>query len=137
MISILVVSHGNFAQGIVETGKMFVGEQENIDFLGLNEGDNIEEFSNQIQNKVSELNAEEGVIIFSDLYGASPFKAAIDLISNKSEKDLIKSISGVNLPMYVEAVLNREFSNIEDLYSQCMEAGKESIKELSEELNNM
>ena len=137
MISILVVSHGNFAQGIVETGKMFVGEQENIDFLGLNEGDNIEEFSNQIQNKVSELNAEEGVIIFSDLYGASPFKATIDLISNKSEKDLIKSISGVNLPMYVEAVLNREFSNIEDLYSQCMEAGKESIKELSEELNNM
>ena len=41
MIGILVLSHGNLSQGIVESGKMIVGTNEKVDYLGLYEGNTL------------------------------------------------------------------------------------------------
>ncbi|WP_379945739.1 PTS sugar transporter subunit IIA [Enterococcus devriesei] len=75
MIGILVLSHGNLSQGIVESGKMIVGTNEKVDYLGLYGGDNIDEFYDRTMEKIQALDDGSGVLVFSDLYGASPFKA--------------------------------------------------------------
>lgn len=58
MIGILVLSHGNLSQGVVESGKMIVGTNEKVDYLGLYGGDNIDEFYDRTAEKIKALDDE-------------------------------------------------------------------------------
>lgn len=136
MIGILVLSHGNLSQGIVESGKMIVGTNEKVDYLGLYGGDNIDEFYDKTAEKIKALDDGEGVLIFSDLYGASPFKATAYSAKKLAGTDY-RSISGVNFPMFIESVLMRTSMNLDQLSTHIMQTGKEGIKELFTEATTM
>ncbi|MGJ0994470.1 PTS sugar transporter subunit IIA [Enterococcus casseliflavus] len=129
MIGILVLSHGNLAQGIVESGKMIVGSNEKVDYLGLYEGNNIDEFYDKTAEKIQEMDDGEGVLVFSDLYGASPFKATAYCVK-KLPNTKYRSISGVNFSMFIESVLMRSSMELDELVTHIMHTGKAGIKEL-------
>ena len=136
MIGILVLSHGNLSKGIVESGKMIVGTNEKVDYLGLYEGDNIDEFYDRTAEKIQELDDGDGVVVFSDLYGASPFKATAYCVKKLPEVKY-RSISGVNFSMFIESVLVRESMNLDELVDQIMDTGKTGIKELFKEAKTL
>lgn len=129
MIGILVLSHGNLSQSIVETGKMIVGSNPNVDYLGLYAGDNIDEFYKNVTEKIKSLNDGDGVLVFSDLYGASPFKSTAYAVK-KLANVRYRSVSGINFPMFIESILARESKNLDELAEHVMSIGKEGIKEL-------
>ncbi|MGM0169085.1 PTS system, mannose-specific IIA component [Enterococcus sp. AZ135] len=136
MIGILVLSHGNLSQGVVESGKMIVGTNEKVDYLGLYGGDNIDEFYDRTAEKIKALDDGDGVLVFSDLYGASPFKATAYCVK-KLPDTLYRSISGVNFSMFIESVLLRETMELEDLSQHVMNTGKQGIKELFTEAKTL
>lgn len=129
MIGILVLSHGNLSKSIVETGKMIVGMNDKVDYLGLYAGDDIEEFYNLTAKKIEKLDDGDGVLVLSDLYGASPFKATAYSV-NKLSNIYYRSISGVNFPMFIESVLQRDSKTLEELSEHVLNVGKEGIKEM-------
>ncbi|MBS7577986.1 MULTISPECIES: PTS sugar transporter subunit IIA [unclassified Enterococcus] len=135
MIGILVLSHGNFSKSIVDSGKMIVGKNEKVDYLGLYGGNNIDEFYDQTAEKIKELDDGDGVLVFSDLYGASPFKATAYCVK-KLRPNSYRSISGINFSMFIESVLCRETMSLEELTKHVMEVGKIGIKELFAEAKN-
>jgi PTS system mannose-specific IIA component len=136
MIGILVLSHGSLSKGIVESGKMIVGTNEKVDFLGLYEGDNIDEFYDRTAKKIKELNDGSGVLVFSDLYGASPFKATAYCVKKLPEVNY-RSISGVNFSMFIESVLMREAMDLDELTIHILKTGQEGIKELFTEAKSL
>lgn len=136
MIGILVLSHGNLSQGVVESGKIIVGTNEKVDYLGLYGGENIDEFYNRTAEKIKALDDGDGVLVFSDLYGASPFKATAYCVK-KLPNTLYRSISGVNFSMFIESVLLRETMELEDLSQHVMNTGKQGIKELFTEAKTL
>lgn len=136
MIGILVLSHGNLSQGVVESGKMIVGTNEKVDYLGLYGGNNIDEFYDRTAEKIKALDDGDGVLVFSDLYGASPFKATAYCVK-KLPDTLYRSISGVNFSMFIESVLLRETMELEDLSQHVMNTGKQGIKELFTEAKTL
>ncbi|MDT2782001.1 PTS sugar transporter subunit IIA [Vagococcus fluvialis] len=129
MIGILVLSHGNLSQGLVESGKMIVGENQKVDYLGLYEGDNIDDFYEQTSEKIQKLDDGDGVLVFTDLYGASPFKATAYCVK-KLPSTAYRSISGVNFSMLIESILLRDTMDLEELSMHVMSTGKQGIKEL-------
>lgn len=129
MIGILVLSHGNLSQGVVESGKMIVGTNEKVDYLGLYEGNNIDEFYDRTAEKIKELDDGDGVLVFSDLYGASPFKATAYCVKKLPDTSY-RSVSGINFSMFIESVLLRETMELEELSTHVMNTGKQGIKEL-------
>ncbi|MBO0459185.1 PTS sugar transporter subunit IIA [Enterococcus hulanensis] len=129
MIGILVLSHGNLSQGVVESGKMIVGTNEKVEYLGLYEGNNIDEFYDQTAEKIKELDDGDGVLVFSDLYGASPFKATAYCVK-RLPNTFYRSVSGINFSMFIESVLLRETMGLEELSEHVMNTGKQGIKEL-------
>lgn len=136
MIGILVLSHGNLSQGVVESGTMIVGTNEKVDYLGLYEGENIDEFYDRTAEKIKALDDGDGVLVFSDLYGASPFKATAYCVK-KLPDTLYRSVSGVNFSMFIESVLLRETMELEDLSQHVMNTGKQGIKELFTEAKTL
>lgn len=133
MIGILVITHGNLAEEILKTAQLIVGKQERVLYLGLHYGDSIEEFSVKVKDTISSLDDGDGVLVFSDLFGASPYNAAA-FSAGKIESSKFRCITGVNLPMLLEALTTRDECNLESLTEACMTCGIQGIKELFDQI---
>lgn len=134
MTGILIVTHGEMATGIMDSLSLIMGEQQEYQTLGLKHGDDIGEFSEKIQAGICELDTGAGVLVLVDLFSASPYNQAA-MSFNKLKDHSYRLISGVNLPMIIEAFNQRMLgANLETMYQAAMTAGKDGIKEFLEEM---
>jgi len=127
MVGMLIVTHGRLGEGLLDAMQMIAGPQEKVDFVSLKEGDSIDEFKERILNAVKILDDGSGVLVFVDMFGASPSNAAAYLLNEN-----VEVITGVNLPMLLEIVSFRESSSLQELSANAMTAGVESIKNLTQ-----
>lgn len=125
MIGLIVTGHGNFGSGITSSIELIAGPQE--DYIAVDfDGEGTEKLENDLKSAIDRLSNCEGIIIFSDLAGGSPFKTAVLLTMDNPK---IKVISGTNLPMLCEIALARMTNNdIKNLVSQALEIGKDGVK---------
>ena len=130
MIGIIVAAHGEFSVGIRSAVTLIAGEQKQFETVPLREGDSIEMCKESLQARVREVDDGEGVIIFTDLFGATPAN-----IAAYSAKEDIIVIAGVNLPMILEILAVRNSMDVISIAQMSIEAGKNSIVNLNELLN--
>ncbi len=130
MIPIIVISHGNMAQGIKETMEMIVGEQEHVYFVSLKD-DKPDQFSVDIKNILKTYSKQQQILILADLFGGSPFLTTAQIIMQ--EYTQVRQLSGINLPMLLECVFSRLTMDIDELVTLAQNTGREEIKKL--ELN--
>lgn len=125
MIGVLIAAHGEMAVGIVNAVDMICGGQEKLDYISLQNGQDVEEFRSILSDKVMELDDGDGVIIMTDILGATPMnQSAILLYENEN----IHVVTGVNLPMVAAAVIERNIiENCSDLTEKIISDASESI----------
>ena len=125
MIGLLVTGHANFGTGITSSVNLIAGEQEAyqaVDFLPTY---STEDLTREITKALDELKECEGVIIFTDLMGGTPFNVSAQIGHGK---DNIRIVAGTNLPMLVEIVMSRKFmDNLDELVDSVLETGKEQV----------
>lgn len=125
MIGILVTSHGDLCQGMLNSLRMIAGENPNIFVLQFNDfGD----YAEKLAEKLSMMNAVyNNILIFTDILGGTPFNECYKYVKG-GNKNNIKIITGMNLPMIVETSLAMGHEdNFESLIKIAIEAGKNSI----------
>lgn len=124
MIGILLMSHGDLANGIVSTANCILEAQDNVEVLTLGIEDDIDTFASQMIEKIDQLDSGDGVLVMVDLMGGSPCnKSSMQLREKK-----IELITGVNFPMYVAACEARdEGLNLDEIKESCVQAGKDGI----------
>lgn len=137
MTGILLVTHGNMADGIMDSLNLIMGEQTECETLGLRHGDDIVAFAEHIQENIIRLDDGDGVLVLVDLFSASPYNQAA-MSFNKLKDHKYRLVSGVNLPMVIEAFNQRLIgSDLETMYKASMDAGREGIKEFNEEMEKI
>lgn len=126
MIGMILTGHGNFASGLKSSMKLIGGEPENfvaVDFL---ENYSTEDLEKELVKALETLDTKDGVIIFSDLAGGSPFKTSVELSMKRKEN--IKVIAGTNLGMLIEIGMSRSFiEDIEVLTDMAISTGKDQV----------
>ncbi len=127
MVGMLIVTHGRLGEGLLDAMQMIAGPQERVEVISLKEGDSIDELKDKILNAVKTLDDGSGVLVFVDMFGASPSNAAAYLLNEN-----VEVITGVNLPMLLEIVSFRESSSLQELAANAMTAGVESVKNLTQ-----
>lgn len=131
MIGIGVITHGKLAKGLKDSTRMIMGETENFEVLSLVEDTDLEEFNKEVFNLVTALNKNKGVLLFVDIFGATPFNTIAGIRENFIEKSIeVQIITGVNLPMLLESLAMRQALELSDLVPTITSAGEESIKSL-------
>jgi len=130
MIGILVASHGGFAQSLLESAEMIFGPAENVRTIGLYPADDVCTFYKKIVELVRELDDGDGVLTLVDLKGGSPCNQAIMALREVS----FSCLTGVNLPMLIEALNGRCFMNLKELSESCAAIACEGVTDISLEL---
>lgn len=124
-MKILLLSHGLFAQELLNTCRMIDSEVEDVCALCLTDG-GIESFSEKL-NLYLKKNENESILFFCDLKHGSPYnQLLINMIEVKVNK--YKIITGMNLPMVLQAIIKMHASkDLDDVVKISSEAGVEGI----------
>lgn len=126
MIGIHIVSHGNLCSGIIDSLQMIIGNIEQIGFSSLKEDSCIDEYKEEMLKKSKKLNTGKGVLVFADMYGATPYNTAL-FNSREFDRAEYKIISGFNLSILIDAALNRETMSLTDLVEAIRKQATDSI----------
>lgn len=127
MIGIQIVTHGNLASGYLHAMDMIIGEISAVEINQLSPDQAIDAFQSQVlETSKKLLNNYDGVLVFVDMFGASPFNVAVKN-SQYFDSDKYKVITGVSLPLLIEAYFSKEAMSLSDLYQNILLIAKESV----------
>ena len=132
MVGVLLISHYTLAESLKETVSLIIGKKENLDILALMKDDKIEDFTEKLKKKVSELDEGDGVLIMADMFGGTPSNASL---AAYAEDDRVAIITGFNLPLVIEAVMHSG-KPLTELNSMLMEKREKTIIDTKEMFKN-
>ena len=110
---------------------MFSGKIDNCFTLPLVEGQSIEDFEFQMDEIVKKFDANDDLVILTDLRGGTPYNMGIKTLFGR---DNTWVISGMNVPMILSIAMRDENENIEDLISYSLDRSIEGIEVKSKSL---
>lgn len=108
MVGIIIASHGEFAEGILQSATMIVGEQENVAAVVLQPSEGPDDIRKKIEEAAASFNTDE-VLVLADLWGGTPFNQANSIYEQNKDKWAI--VAGLSLPMLIEALTGRYSMN--------------------------
>jgi PTS system mannose-specific IIA component len=122
MVNILIVSHGPLADAFRESLEMFFGKDaETVSTLGLYPMDNPESLQEKIVEKVKEIDDGDGVLILVDIPNATPYNQTALAISEMGDTHKVECLSGISMPLLMEACVNRSTMSVEELKDHLLE----------------
>jgi len=101
---VVVISHGDFCEGLLSSLKMIAGDTFGVKAVPLVPGESPESYREKLANVLSSYaNEDSEFIILSDIGGGTPFQSAAYL----SKEFKIGLVSGMNMPMLLTLALGR------------------------------
>ncbi|NLH90861.1 MAG: PTS transporter subunit IIB [Atopobium sp.] len=126
MTGIVVASHGNLSEGLLNTLSMFMPGEKNLEACVLTPDMGPDAFKAKLVAAADKMADPEQVLLLVDLWGGTPFNVASELLAGHPSWALI---TGVNLPLLMEAVSDRDDKiSAHDLAKQLIVVGRSGIK---------
>lgn len=105
MIGVLVLAHGALGEALVDSATHVLGRAPaGLRQLAVSGRDDPEAVYAQAADLVRDLDKGEGVVILTDIYGATPGNVALRLL----RAGRVEGVSGVSLPMLVRVLTYRD-----------------------------
>jgi mannose PTS system EIIA component len=128
MIGMILVTHGRLAEEFVHAMEHVVGRQEAVATICIGPNDDMELRRKEIAAAVRDVDAGQGVIILTDLFGGTPSNLAISLMRAGE----IEVIAGINLPMLIRLAKARRSLGVREAAAAARDAGRNYITIASE-----
>ena len=123
MIGILIIAHGSLGESLIHCVSHVLGKQPpQLAHFAVGTNDDPSNLLPQAQHLMNVLNTGSGVLILSDMYGASPCNLVAKLLVPGS----IEGVAGVNLPMLVR-VLNYRDKPIKTCLEKAISGGRDGV----------
>lgn len=123
MISVVVVTHGQFGQELLRTAQDIAGRQEYVAALAVTPEMGPQDVAKALQLTLEKLYTPEGAIVLVDMLGGTPCNTA--LLQAKSQP--VEVLTGVNLYMILSSFTNRSKMDLKALTVKVVEDGKRAI----------
>jgi len=129
MIGIVVVTHGQVAEELVNAARTIVGEIPAIAAVSIGWSDDPAEAHSAIEKGLEDVGSGEALIL-TDMFGGTPTNLSLPYLSSE-----VEIITGVNLPMIIKAAALRE-GVLPHVAREIRDQGKDAIYVASEVLEN-
>lgn len=132
MVGILIVAHGAFGEALIHCSSHVLGKRPlRVRQLGVTVHDDPEAILPQAHELVKQLDQGSGVLVFTDILGATPSNIATRLLV----PGRVEGISGVNLPMLIRALTYRD-EPLATVVAKAMSGGQEGVIHLNTDACN-
>ena len=132
MIGILIISHGDLGNSLIHCANHVMGKRpEHLMHLGVTIQDDPDDIVPKALELVKKLDCGDGVLILSDICGATPCNIANQLVN----PGRVECLSGANLSMLVRALTYRN-EPLELLVEKALSGGKEGVMRIYSRLGN-
>ena len=129
MIGILIVSHGAFGEALIHSASHVLGKRPlRVRQVGVTVHDDPQAMLPQAQDLVRQLDDGDGVLVLTDMYGATPGNIALKLL----EPGKVEGISGVNLPMLIRALTYRD-KGLKTAVAKALSGGSEGVVHMTQD----
>lgn len=136
MVGIILASHGEFAEGIMQSGSMIFGEQEKVKAVTLMPSEGPDDLKAKLEEAIASFGEGSEVLFLVDLWGGTPFNQANSLFEDNKDKWAI--VSGLNLPMLIEAYASRlSMDSAHEIAKHILVVAKEGLKVKPESLETV
>ncbi len=129
---VLVLAHGSLAGALVETAAMIAGDEPDVVPISLAAGERPEVLAGRITEALDRYPGRSALLLV-DLFGGSPATAAAQLLG---QYPALQVVTGVNLPMLLETLLNRERGDTQSLAALATQGGEQGIVNVRERLSD-
>ncbi len=123
MIGILIVSHGTFGESLIHSASHVLGKRPLfLRQLGVTVHDDPDAILPVAEDLIRFLDQGQGVLVLSDIYGATPSNIAVKLL----KPGKVEGAAGVNLPMLIRALTYRN-EPLESLLEKALSGAIEGV----------
>ncbi len=124
MIGIVVVTHSRLGEALIEAAEFIIGSRpEAVVAVSIDISENAEKLREKIATNIKTVKGPDGVLILTDMFGGTPSNLSYSFL----EEGHIEVISGVNLPILVQAAGMRGKKKLDRLAADLEVFGKKSI----------
>lgn len=102
MVSIVLASHGTFAEGIKMSGQMIFGQQDDVVAVTLMPEMGPDDLRAKLLEAIGGLGDQDQVLFLVDLQGGTPWNQISLLLDEEGHENWV-AVAGLNLPMLVSA----------------------------------
>lgn len=123
MIGILLITHDTLGESLLQCACHVLNRRpEQILQLGVAAGDDPNDLLPLAKKMLKLVDSGEGVLILTDIYGASPANLACKLL----KPGKVEGLAGVNLPMLLRALTYRD-KGMETLLARATGGGRDGV----------
>ena len=130
MVGCVIVAHGGLGAELVKVAEVIVGRLDRVEVISVGTDVDVETSRNEISAAIRRVQDNDGVLIFTDMFGGTPANLSLAFLNEKG----VEVITGVNLPMLIKYANHRKDKGVTDLALMVREGGVKSIIMASEML---
>ena len=124
MIGIVIVTHSQLGDALIGAAEFITGSRPgSIESISVDLSENAEKLRGKIDRGIKKVMGQKGVIILTDMFGGTPSNLSYSFL----EEGHIEVLSGVNLPILIQAVNMRKKMELDQLAANLEAFGKKSI----------
>jgi mannose PTS system EIIA component len=123
MLRALLITHGDLGDSLLHTASGIVGPAPGVEAIS-NKDQSREGLARLIESKLAEWDGEEGIVL-TDIHGGSCAQAAM---SGAFAVRGTPVITGVNLPMLVDFLVNRGSYSAAEMAARLIEKGRAGVR---------
>jgi PTS system mannose-specific IIA component len=123
MIGLVIVTHGRLAEEFVAAMEHVVGPQPGVRAICIGPEDDMEQRRSDIVEAARQVDAGDGVILLTDMFGGTPSNLAISVM----DETRAEVIAGLNLPMLIKLASVRTREDLAACVAYAQDAGRKYI----------
>lgn len=132
MVGILIVAHGTLGQSMIDcAAHVFNGRPPRLECLDVDSDQDEEVLLTRARDLVQQLDQGDGVLVITDLFGATPCNVACRVL----EPGKVEGLSGANLSMLVRALTYRD-QPLPSLVEKALAGGTQGVRPLPTSAND-
>jgi PTS system mannose-specific IIA component len=124
MIGVVIVTHSQLGEAFIEAAEFIIGTRpDTMVSVSINLNEHADKLREKIAKGIKTVNRHKGVLILTDMFGGTPSNLSYSFL----EEGRVEVISGVNLPILIQAINKREEMELSKLAESLEAFGKKSI----------
>ncbi len=131
MKGIVVVCHGDLADGFLSAATMILGECDNLKSVSVDVTQEPEKIQETVYRAVKKVDKGDGVIILTDLFGGTPTNVSLPFL----EPGRVEILTGINLPLLIKLIKERDRFPMKELKEKLIQNAIKNIQDPSDALS--